>query len=233
MPVRFTTATRRSRRTRRRAVVALASAALTATVLTGCAIGALIGGTAQAYRESSTRTVPADFTGLDGKSFAVVISADRMIQADFPTIVPELTARISQRIADNVQVSGWIPPQDLMTYLFNNPDWVARPYGVLATDLGVDRLIVVDLYEFRLNAPGNRYLWDGLAAATLSVVAGNEDGGEARLFEREVRVKFPDESGRSPLDYNASVVSSALMARFIDRSTWSFYEHEEPYYPDY
>lgn len=214
-------------------LVAIAAATALATTLTGCAVGALIGGAAESYRESSTRTVPAEFTGLTGKSFAVVISADRMIQADFPTIVPELTSRISQRLADNTGASGWVPPDALMTYLFNNPDWVARPFGVLASDLGVDRLVVIDLYEFRLNAPGNQYLWDGLAAGTLSVVAGSEDGGEARLFEREVRVTFPDDSGRTPLDFNASVVSSALMARFVDRASWPFYEHEEPFYPDY
>lgn len=212
-----------------RAVLLLSAAAC----LAGCAIGALIGGAAESYREQSTRTVPAEYDGLRGHSFAVVVSAERLIQADFPTIVPELTTRMSQRIADNTGATGWVPPDALLTYLYNNPDWVARPFGVLASELGVDRLVIVDLYEFRLNDPGNRYLWDGLAAGTLSVVSASPDGGEARLFEREVRVKFPDQSGRGPEDFSATVVSTALLARFVDRATWPFYEHEEPFYPDY
>jgi len=199
----------------------------------GGAIGTIIGGMAESYRESSTRTITAEYTNLAGKNFAVLVTADRTTQADFPNLVPVLTARVSERLAEFAPVAGWVPPNDLLNYLYDNPSWVTMPPTELAAELGVDRLIMLDLYEFRLNDPGNRYLWDGRAAGVVSVLETDTNLGDTPAFVREVDVSFPDSSGFGPGDFNAEQVASVLMARFVDRSSWLFYDHEEPYYPDY
>lgn len=208
----------------------LAPFALTAT---GCAIGTIIGGMTQSYRESSTRTITAEYTNLTGKNFAVLVTADRTTQADFPNLSPVLTARVSERLAEFAQVSGWIPPQDLLSFLYDNPSWVSMPPSELADELGVDRLIMMDIYEFRLNDPGNRYLWDGRAAGVLTVIEADTNLRDTPAFVREIDVSFPDASGFGPGDFSAEQIASILMSRFVDRSSWLFYDHEEPYYPDY
>ena len=57
--------------------------------------------------------------------------------------------------------------------------------------------------------------------------------GAALAFQRAVRVAFPDGTAYGPDDYPRAVVSAALASRFVDRASWLFYEHEEPYYPEY
>ena len=149
---------RRALRTRALAAAALVALPLGTLALgsmQGCAFAALVGGMAESYNRTRTRTVPADYIGLQGKSYAVVIAADRIIQAEFPNLAAVLTDRINSRLALNADASGFIPTQTTLAYLLNRPSWVSMPLGELAEDLGVERLIYIDLYEFRLNAPGN------------------------------------------------------------------------------
>ncbi|MDX2147773.1 MAG: hypothetical protein SFZ23_09655 [Planctomycetota bacterium] len=201
--------------------------------LGGCAIGALVGGMAESYRESSTREVKAEYTELKGKNVAVVVTADRMIQADHPGMVEEILGRFNQRIAENAIAGGFARTDQMLVYLANHPQWVAWPPGKLATELGVERLIYVEITEFRLHDPGNQYLWSGIAAGTVSVLEADGPLPDEFAFQKLVRVQFPDKEGYGQADLSERVVKSELLRRFMDRATWPFYDHEEPYYPDY
>jgi len=203
-----------------------------AALLSGCAVAALVGGMAESYRESSTRTVEAQYLGLDGKSYAVIVNADRAIQAEHPELIAAMTDRINRRLHENTRATGFIPTSTLLAYLLNRPQWTALPLIELAEDLGVDRLVYVELYDYRLHEVGNSYLWDGLASGTVAVIE-TELGTSDFAFERQVQVAFPDGSGYGPMDIPRQVVASALLARFVDRASWLFYDHQEPYYPDY
>ncbi len=211
-----------------------AAACLVAALLL-CGLGGctLIGGMAESYKQSSTHAVPAEYVGITGKSVAVVVVADRSIEADFPGITSTLIDRINLRIRENCQPYKAFPGVQLVQYLTNNPQLLVRPRGELAQDLGVERLIVVELQEFRLNDPGNQYLWDGVAGAQVSVVEADGPLPDDYAFSRAIRVGFPDQKGVGPEQFGRDVVSSALLVRLVDRASWLFYEHQEPYYPKY
>src|SRR5262245_25348612 len=72
-----------------------------------------------------SKTVEAKYHGLGGKSFAVVVAADRMIQADFPDLVGQLTTTISERLRQHADPSGWVPPESVLNFQYQNPRWVA------------------------------------------------------------------------------------------------------------
>lgn len=213
---------------------------LTALVLTtalaasaGCQLFGFIGALEEERRRHSTRSVDAEYLGLDGKDYAVVVLADRAIDADHPAVAPTLTARINERLAEHTAASGWIPSDQLLAYLYEHPRWVAMPYGALADELGVQRLVVIHLSEFRLNDPGNQYLWAGVAAGTVGVVEADSPFRDEFAFQKEIRVRFPDKETFGPAEMPANLVASALVSRFVDRASWLFYKHDEPYYPDY
>src|SRR5437868_4530384 len=63
--------------------------------MSGCT---LLGGMIESYRQQSTHAVPGDYAGLEGKSVAVVVIADRSIEADFPGITGTINARINDNI---------------------------------------------------------------------------------------------------------------------------------------
>jgi hypothetical protein len=210
------------------AVAALALAAMTLT--SGCQMAAMM---AESYKRTSTRKVEAEYRGLEGKSFCVVIAMDRVIQASQPQLGPQLTNAITERLRAESGATGYIPGPVVLQFQYTNPGWEARTYSELAEDFGVDRIIFVDIFEFRLFETGNSYLWDGLLAGQIGVTEADGSFADNFTFSRDVSVRFPDQAGYSPNDFTEAQIRAVLMSRFVDRVTWLFYDHQEPYYPDY
>lgn len=217
----------RARLSRFRSPAVLAIGALMAIGAGGCAVFGIAAVAGKAISETGTRTIEAQYTGLEGKSFAVVIAADRAIQAEAPGLVEFLTIKITQRLHDHAQASAFVPPADVLEYLFRNPGWPAKPLDELAKELGVERLVYLDVYEYRLHEPGNAYEWDGVAAGRAAVVEAESALG-VYAFDRLIRVRFPGKSGFDRDKLSRQIVNTGLAQRFIDRASWLFYTHEEP-----
>ncbi len=202
----------------------------------GCSALGFGGAMIDSYRRSSTRTIEPQYNGLKDKSWAVLVSADRMIQGEYPDLVLYLSSQISDRIGKangTVGASGYVPPERLIAYLYEHPDWVTKPRGVLAKEIGVDRLIVVEVLEYRLNEPGNAYVWAGVATGSVGVIDTSSASPDEFVFEKPVRVSYPDNKGTTQAEVSMQVINSVLAGRFADRAAWLFFRHEEPYYPKY
>lgn len=203
--------------------------ALLPVLLGACSVVGAIA--ANADREGSHK-VPAAVRALEGKSFAVLVQADRSIQGEHPLLVEYLTRNIVRRLAaaeNSPRASGFVPADDVLKFTYDSPSWPLKSKAELAEALGgVERLVIVELIEYRLHDPGNRYVWDGRAAATVSVFEGASAVSELALAEKSVSVKFPDSLGQDEEQLSARVVNSAIAQRLIDRASWLFYDHEEP-----
>lgn len=204
------------------------SALALAAPISGCELVGVLG---TAYEENADHLVRAQYEGLKGKTYAVLVVSDRGIEADFPGVTAEIAARINDRLADPmnaVGATGHIESKALLKYFFNHPEASTKPGGKLAEELGVDRVVRVDLYEFRINDPGNQYVWDGVAAASVGAIERDSITPDEYAFRSTQRVTFPDQSGITPTDLSSQVVMSALVKRITDRVTWLFCDHKEP-----
>jgi len=220
----------RGRKTLRWAVV-LVGAVGTMGVLQGCIIGTAIGGMAESARRTGSTEFPADYSGLQGKSYAVVVAVDRLTQAQHPGLVARLTSGVNDRLAhpeNGVGASAFIPSVDLLNVLYQTPQWPAMPPGEVAEMLGVERLIMVELFDYQLHEAGNRYVWNGVAAGAVTLYESDSGIPDDPVYERSIRVTFPDGTGFMAADIPQSGVTSELSRRFINRVAWLFYVHEEP-----
>lgn len=213
---------------KRAGLIVTATMLILTPLLSGCEVIAFPFFIAKEIDKQGSHIEPAQYTGLQGKSIAVLVSVDRSIQADFPEVVTELSVSMAERLRQHVDISGYVPGRVMLAYQYENPSWSALAYGELAEDLGVDRLVVVDLREFRLNDPGNRYLYDGVADATIGVIEADSAYPDDIAFELFVNVTFPDAGGFGPEDFTRQQVMSVLLKRFLDRATWPFYDAEVP-----
>jgi hypothetical protein len=103
----------------------------------------------------------------------------------------------------------------------------------LAKELGVDRLIFVDVHEFRLTDPGNQYLWAGLASGSVSVWEADSALSDSAACTESISTKYPTkEQALGPQDMPRSNVQMVLAKKFIDRVAWLFYTHDEPNMPE-
>lgn len=213
------------------------SVACAFSVLGGCAIPALIGGMAESYKKTSTHEVKPETNVLDGKSFAVLVTADRSIEETAPGLSATLVARITQALAspnNDAGTTGVVPPSMVIQYMYDHPGWRAKSMEDLAKDLGgVQRLVFVEVSEFRTSEPGNKYLYDGVAAGSVAVVEADSNLADYYTFERTVLVKYPDQQGHRTEEIPVAAVRTELMRRFVDRVVWPFITHQEPYYPKY
>jgi hypothetical protein len=213
--------------------LALAGLGLSGATLPGCAVGALVGGMMESARRESNRTVEAEYKGLTDETFAVLVAAPAVVQAEYPELVQRVTLQVSAMLAQNAGAAGFVPGVRVLEYTFNRPGWVAKPLDEIAKDLGVSRVVFVDLTEYRLHDKGNSYLWDGAAAATLGIVEADSALSSDFVFQRSVSVKFPDQSGYGQAELPAAAVNTELTRRLCERLAWLLYQHEEPYYPKY
>lgn len=196
--------------------------------LGGCAVGALIGGMASSAERSGSKDVKARYTKLEGKSFAVIVAADRSIQGDQPNIVPMITREVTRRIIDNCGAGGVVPAEDVLRFQYQRPGWVAMSPLELAKEFEVDRLIFIDLQDYSLSDPGNPYIWNGSASGTLNVLESDSKTPADFAFRETIRVKYPDSEGLSPLQLPKATVELELARRFVARASWMFFDHEEP-----
>ena len=203
---------------------------ITATVAAAAAqfapgIAAVMGDT---YERTGSRIVPAEYEGLAGEDFAVLVQADLAIQANHPRAVNVLTNAITRRLAaEEVGATGMVPGPRVREFQYTNPSWEAMSFADVADEFTVSRLVVVDLYEYRLFEPGNSHIWDGRVAVNVGVVEADGAVPDDFSFARELRVSYPDGS-RSVSELSEEHVEAVLQQRIIDRVSWLFYEHEEP-----
>lgn len=209
----------------RAALLTLAGVSLLA--LPGCIIGAAIGGMAESYNRTGTSEIPAEYLGIQGHSFAVVATGSRLMEADNPGLTGRLIQRINDRLIVNAAPSYAIPSNDLLTVLYNTPQWPAMTRGEVAEMLGVERLVVVELIEYRLNEPGNQYVWDGVASVLVSVFESDSGLPDDPVFEKAIRITFPDSTGFMRTDIPEAAITTELSNRIVNRVSWLFYDHEE------
>lgn len=225
------------RRIRRRpprtfAWIAAGALVLSSGLLVGCEA---IGWVAKGIHDSGSTQVPAKYRGLQGKTFAVIVDADRAVQSDYPGTVTIITTELTRRIAGGqdghgagVGAAGVIPAEDVLRFQGRRPGWVAMNPRDLAKELGVDRLIFIDISEYRLTDPGNSYVWNGIAAATVGVVEADSKLFDDYAFRERVQVKFPDKENTGAMEIPGDTVQLELLRRFVNRCTWLFFDHEEP-----
>jgi hypothetical protein len=164
-----------------------------------------------------------------------VVVASIVSEADpyVTEVVTRLSIDIAERLKNVVGATGYVPGQSVLAWQFNNPRWVTMPHSQIAAELEVQRLIVIELTEFRLNDPGNQYIWQGVIAGTVNVIEADTDFPDEFAFQKALRLRFPDKDGFGPADLPRQAVNTELSRRFAERAAWLFFSHEESYYPDY
>jgi hypothetical protein len=102
----------------------------------------------------------------------------------------------------------------------------------MAEALDVDRIVYVDIVEYRLNPPGNQWLWEGVCAANVGII--ERDGFDPDAFAEtfEISSRFPEETGVERSSATAGQIELGLLGQFVQRTAWLFHTHIEPKYPD-
>ena len=212
-----------------RAAILGAGAGVALGTASGCSL--IAAGAAAIEREKKVE-VPAEYTDLANRTVAVVVQADMGTLYEHPTVASAIASNVSGRLQTNVEGIRVRNPRDVVTWQYQTPGWASLPYGDIAKQLDVERVIFIDVYEYRLNPIGNRYLWEGVCAANVGVI--EREGLDPDTFVETFNIvaKFPTVEGVTREAAQQSQIETGLMMRFIEETSWLFYMHIAPKYPD-
>jgi hypothetical protein len=198
----------------------------------GCAALNLAGAIGNEMERNKKIEVLAEYEGLENHTVAVLVHADASTLYEYPNVTLDAAGNIALRIQENVRGVSVLAPATVIQWQYQTPAWTTLPYGQIADELGVDRVVVVDIYEFRLNPPGNQYLWDGAAAANVGIIERDGLDPDAFAATFDVRTAFPNQLGLSRDNLSGQAVLTGLLTKFVQKSAWLFFTHLEDKYPD-
>lgn len=200
--------------------------------LCGCIVARLVGGMAQNVEYSTLIEVHPAYAGLENKTVAVLVNADLATIYEHPEVALTIAANVSRLIRTNVPGARVLPAGAIADWQFRTTQWTAMPYGEIAEQLNADRLVLIDLYEYRLHPPGNQWLWEGVCTANVAVIERDGFDPDNYVDAFNIESRFPDVKGVGRDGAVAAQIRTGLLARFVERTAWLFYTHLEPKYPD-
>jgi len=213
-------------------VIVILISLLSVTVGLGCALIAFGGAARQAFEDQMLIEKPAEHP-LKGMSVAVVIDTDLVVHYEHPGVASAIAAAVSGRIAMHVENVRVVHPGIVAKWQFETPQWTAMPTSEIATLLQVDRVIYIDLYEYRLTPPGNQWLWEGRCSALIGIIESDSYEQDGFTDSYEISVMFPRRpSVLSRDEAKEADIERGLLSEFIKQTAWLFFFHEEPKYPD-
>ncbi|MHC4447455.1 MAG: hypothetical protein ACYSXF_06715, partial [Planctomycetota bacterium] len=214
-----------------RSVRALAAALSVAAMIIaggGCALGKLVGGMAQNYEYSKLKEVLPKYDGLEDRKVAVLVEADLATLYEYPDLVATVSVNVARQLAKNVPGVRVMPPEYVIDWQYRTPQWNAIPYGEIANLLNTDRLVHVDIFEYRLHPRGNRYEWEGMAMANVGVIERDSIDPDTFVATFDVENQFPPVKGVGRESATRAAIEAGLLKGFVDRTAWLFYLHLEP-----
>jgi len=206
---------------RRTAAAALLAAGAAFTAAAGCAGPGYL-----AYAlQGDTRKVDveAEYRGLDNKTVAVIVAGDPYVESQYPTAVKSTTQAVTGDIVQAVPGVRVTDPRKVAKYVEDHPYWITLPPGEVREALGVERLVVVELSEYRTNEPGNAYLWQGAIAATVNVL--EEGNGDDFSYRQYVEARFPEDSTIGVTNADPQSIQLGMLTLFAEKVAGLFHDH--------
>ena len=170
--------------------------------------------------------IEAQYHGLEKKSIAVLVAADEYTLFRYPLAQINVCRAVSGRLAENIDSSTVMNPQQVTKYQANNPFWHTIPYGELIKALRVDSVVLIELVEYQTREPGNAHLWQGLITGNIGVIQSNAEDPDDFIFYTTVRARFPEQSTIGIVNADDASIRLGMHTIFSRDAAGLFYNHE-------
>jgi hypothetical protein len=142
--------------------------------------------------------VQPKYQGLNGQSVGVFVWADRAIQIDWNTLPLDLAMNIQQKLQagqdrkhEREQMRFPVEPASIQRYIDDHPEVYTQDITQVAPNLGVSRLIYIEIEDFTTKAPASLDLYRGSMSGTLKIVEVIGQHAKVAYEEDGIKVVFP------------------------------------------
>ncbi|MDP7008384.1 MAG: hypothetical protein QGI78_02330 [Phycisphaerales bacterium] len=214
-------------------------ALIASSSLAGCAVFGFGGAVKQSFEDQKLVEKHPAYS-LNDTTAAIVITADLSMHYEHPGVANLIAEGVVARLAkaasegtNGVQNVKILAPSVVAQWQFNTPQWSAMATSELIETLDVDRVIYIDLHEYRLTPPGNEWLWEGVCEASVGIIekGAYEQDGFTDVFS--IQASFPRRpSVLAKQEADEADIARGLLTEFMKQTAWLFYTHLEPKNPD-
>ncbi len=197
----------------------------------GCIVANAVGALGAAEEVQKLVEVNPRYTGLENHTVAVLVQADYATLYEYPGLATHVASGVTLRIARWVPGVRVLDPNVVLSWQYEKPQWNTLPYGEIAAQLNVDRVVMIEILEYRLHPPGNRYLWDGNVVARVGIIERDGIDPDAFADTLEVLSSFPNLEGVTAEQATKTQIETGLLVDFVKRCAWLFHFHYEPKHP--
>lgn len=172
--------------------------------------------------------VKAQYLDLNNRSVAVVVSMSDYTEFKHPQAKERIAEEIARLIQANVPGATLTNPSQIVAWQQDNPYWATRPPSMMVTQLKVERLVLVEIGEYRTHEPGDKHILRGVISASVNIVeadAADPDNFGAS-FTKNVMYPEPGESKIGRVGDDEQAIELRTQIRFCEMTAGLFYDHQ-------
>lgn len=176
--------------------------------------------------------VKARYLDLQNRTVAVVVSTSDYTEFNHPNARANITNEISRRIQTGVVGARVTDPAKVLAWQEQNPYWATRPPSAIIEQLKVDRLVLVEIGEYRTHEPGDKYILRGVISATVNIVEAEKPDPDTFGGSYNKTVMYPRNKdtwiGKAATGGQASEqkIEAQTQLWFCEETAGLFYDHQ-------
>jgi hypothetical protein len=167
--------------------------------------------------DKAPEEVQPEYQGLVGKTVAVMVAADERTLSQFPDAPNMVCQYVTSRLAVEVRGIKVMDPKQIAKFTRENPDWIAIPYGDLARELRVDRIVHVSLAQYSTHEQGNRDIWQGNLVSRVGVLEADAKDPHNFAYVSTQSVQYPPDNPVGLLRSDDGAIQRGMNTAFADR----------------
>lgn len=172
--------------------------------------------------------VKGQYLDLNNRSVAVVVSMSDYTEFKHPQAKQRIAEEIARLIQANVPGATLTVPSEIIAWQQDNPYWATRPPSMMIQQLKVERLVLVEIGEYRTHEPGDKHILRGVISASVNIVeaeAADPDNFGAS-FTKNVMYPEPGESKIGRVGDDEQAIELRTQIRFCEMTAGLFYDHQ-------
>jgi hypothetical protein len=167
------------------------------------------------------KEIPVEYSGLAGKSVAIVVYADDATTWEYARAREEVSAFVAQALRVGIPTIRLVDYHDVLQWQDATLNWYGLPIKDIGKHFDVDRVIYIELLQYSSREPGTTDLLRGSVKANCSVYE-TDSAGDKPAWSGTIAAEFPEKGPEDPLKSNDLIVRKRALETFAGTLTQHF-----------
>lgn len=171
------------------------------------------------------RQVDAQYSGLAEKRVAVVVYADPATTNEFSAAREEISSFLDAELKRAIPTIQLVDYREVVRWQNQTIHWYALTEQDIGKHFGVDRLVYLELLDYRTKIPGAKGYVQGNIRALCKI---SEIGGAGKVvWQGEVEAAYPPDGPLDILSLNEIAVRTRTLEAFARKLVGCLHTHRE------